>query len=870
MGIETTWIGGLFPALAGAGVRGLVLLAVAGGLTLALRSSPAALRHLVWTVALAGVLVLPLVGPVIPEMDVRLPAGAAWLAAPPSTIESPERAWPAAGEEAAGAWEGVVPAERASAPPAGARPESLGTATREPAAAAVTSAAPSRPHWSLEGLLAVLWAAGAVLLLLPVAVGWAGVRRLERRSRPFETGPVAHLCTRLALRLGVAAEVRLVAGPAGSMPMTWGIRRPVVMLPEDAAGWALPRLEAVLLHELAHVKRRDCLTQLLAELVRALHWPDPLAWVAARRLRIERERACDDAALAGGARPSAYARELLELARGYRASRATALAAVAMARPSQLSDRLLAVLDEHRPRGGIGRRLAVRTVTLAAGLTLLVAAAAPAVPAGATPEAAVATAVATAAAEPPTASPKAASPETPEEPEVEALAEPALELMAALPVAQDLTCAAYRGDWEQVQHQRNDDRSRIQMRRRGCEIDVRLEGEVAFDAAAATIAGLGRDALVRIVEDDGRTERWLEIRPGPGGSPAFEYRVNRREAAFDGNAQAWYRAVLVQLFRRAGFAAEERVRAILDRGGVDAVLAEMDELSSGYVQAKYFQELVRQAELSEAQYRTVIRTAARRIDSDHYLSEILREVARHQELTARLLDDYVTAALQLDSDHYRTETLRAVIDSGRLSGTQVAAVLEAASEMDSDHYRTEILSHVADRYALDPEFRPAYLRAAAGLDSDHYRTEVLKRLLRRPDLTTAELAEVVAAARMVGSDHYRTEILRQVARLGLAEPALQRAYFQALEGIESSHYALQASRALLDQESVAPDLLPLLLAWAPAIGSDHHLSELLVDIAGRFPLRGRDRDAFLAAMDRVESSHYRGRVADALLRAERR
>ena len=152
--------------------------------------------------------------------------------------------------------------------------------------------------------------------------------------------------------------------------MTWGWIRPVVLLPAEADSWGVDRRRDVLLHELAHVRRLDCLTQAIARAACAVYWFHPLAWVAARRMRIERERACDDVVLLAGARASDYAGHLLEIARGLRVPRAAALAALAMARPSQLEGRLMAILDPARRRRGPGRGVAAIAL-LAASLVLV-------------------------------------------------------------------------------------------------------------------------------------------------------------------------------------------------------------------------------------------------------------------------------------------------------------------------------------------------------------------------------------------------------------------------------------------------------------------------------------------------------------------
>src|SRR5206468_10016735 len=143
--------------------------------------------------------------------------------------------------------------------------------------------------------------------------------------------------------------VRLLRSLHEVMPLTFGTLAPTIVLPASAADWTADRRRAVLLHELAHVARRDCLVQRVAALACAVYWPHPGVWFAARRLRIERELACDDRVLGAGAAARDYAGHLLELAHALGRAPAPATA-LGMARPPQLEHRLLAILDAARNR----------------------------------------------------------------------------------------------------------------------------------------------------------------------------------------------------------------------------------------------------------------------------------------------------------------------------------------------------------------------------------------------------------------------------------------------------------------------------------------------------------------------------------------
>jgi beta-lactamase regulating signal transducer with metallopeptidase domain len=202
------------------------------------------------------------------------------------------------------------------------------------------------------------WALGVVLVLARLAWAWRARATLARGARPVTDPAWVAALDAAAATIGLRRRVRLLRAPGVGTPMTWGTLRPAVLLPEDARAWPAAHREAVLLHELAHVRRLDCLLAALGHVACAAWWFHPGVWWAARRLGLERERACDERVLAAGVRPSDYAECLLRVAESARHARAAgpALVAAGFVGRSQLRARVHAILrPPAAPRWAPGR-----------------------------------------------------------------------------------------------------------------------------------------------------------------------------------------------------------------------------------------------------------------------------------------------------------------------------------------------------------------------------------------------------------------------------------------------------------------------------------------------------------------------------------
>jgi beta-lactamase regulating signal transducer with metallopeptidase domain len=309
------------------------IVAAALAATMLLRRQSAAVRHFVLAVALACAAATPILRVVVP----------AWQ--PASSLQVIDRP--------------LAVFDDSSSPVAA-------TAGRASSAASVDRATVMRA-------VNFIWITGVALALAVLGIGLARLRWIASHARRVESGPWVVAAAVIARAYGLRRPPLVLHTRRASVLGTWGVTHAKVLLPTDALDWPADRIRIVLAHELAHVRRGDWIVQLAVEVVCAAYWFNPLVWLAARRLRLESEQACDDAVLTMGVEGSTYASELVDLARAFQADRQAFVPATPIARPSSLERRVRAMLNVKLNRDPITRTASVAAAIVLAAVTVLVA-----------------------------------------------------------------------------------------------------------------------------------------------------------------------------------------------------------------------------------------------------------------------------------------------------------------------------------------------------------------------------------------------------------------------------------------------------------------------------------------------------------------
>lgn len=701
------------------------VLAVAADAVLRLCSASAGRRHAVWSATLAALLLLPGLSLVLPTWSVPIGLGAkaATPEAPAGTPSPPVAALVATASADEGAATGAAVPNHT---------EGVVEAT---------------PAWTGPAATAatLVWLLVSAALLLRSGVRWWHAGRLLRAMTPWTEGPWARDLEDLRHRLGISRRVRLVASRRALIPGTWGVVRPVVVVPETTRSWRAAQRRAVLLHELCHVRRLDWLTRVVSELTCAVYWFNPLVWYAAWRLDEERERACDEEVVSQGVPPTEYARQLLHVVRHLRLV-APYRPLVALGHQPGLERRIRRILT-----GGSAAPSSRRSLALTGLATLALL----------------------------------------------------LPLGSVQPWLPEVTAASaqVRSPFEWTGERRviwSDGRTRF---------EAVFTGDAEVTAGASGLDRMDPGGVFQVVAKKGREVRRLEITGAPAGAPQYRFLIDGREVPFEPAGRRWLATHLPRIVAETGFGARSHARHLLARGGLERVVGEAAELINWKVKLFYLLEPVRQGLASSdleflAEHATRILTGSRELD--HFLYAVAPSYLPLTEARAAFLQ----ASHSIASEDDRARLLAACVEDQALAHQEVVIDLIAAGvAVESDVSRAGFLFTISAPVLDRPELHSVFFAALREIRSEEVLARMMGALLTREEPALgSDLERKLFEAALAGirSDTTKATLLIHLRDRFLEDPALRSAYIDAAATVRNERPRAKLSRALRESGERLP------------------------------------------------------------------
>jgi Zn-dependent protease with chaperone function len=671
-----------------------------------------------------------------------------------------------------------------------------------------------------------LWLAGVTLLTLRLVTGWIWMQRWRTHDvRPVEPAwdlMLAQLSRRLHLRRTIA----LLESTRVDVPTVIGWLKPVVLLPASAIAALSPsQLEAILAHELAHIRRHDYLVNLLQTLVETLLFYHPAVWWVSRRIRMERENCCDDLAVSLCGDPVAYANALADLESlrasvpSYRRLDRTAIAATG----GSLLQRVRRLVGVRAAHTGVRPAwlAASAALLLVGGMTLGADGAQwkldPPLAAGASP--------ARAAAVPATPPSSRIAVTVPSQPVVMAAhldPSPASTPLATVP-----------GTPQSISQHSDDAHGNWSWSDNGEKLQVDYNGKFDFTDDDADVREMSAGGYLKISDGAWLGRHSVEIAER-GGRIEHRYFVNGIERPFEPEGRAWLHQNLPRFVRNTGFNAPARVERLLKSGGVPAVLAEIGRVDGNYVRGIYYRELFTQATLSPEQYRQVLAQASSEMKGANYeLSRLLISLADRLPNDEASRTAYFNAASSLTGAYESSRVYSTMLKKGTADPQTVGAILAHLRTLRSDYEVSQVLQQILAPQPLDAQNGALLLDIVADMHGEYERGRVLTAFLKQNSI----------------------------------EGSLRAPFFRAVDAMHGAYERGQILQKVVEKSDASRDTLKLAIQSTRQLPA-YETSRVLLAAAKGHAISGDLRDAYIEAAERL-GEYEQGHVMTALVRSER-
>ena len=734
-------------------------------------------------------------------------------------------------------------------------------------------------------MVVIAWAIGVLVLSVRLLGGWILTRQLAHSAVASVSPAIEAAARRIEDRLQLSRAVAIVESTAVAVPTLVGWVKPIVLLPAAAlAGLSPEQLNAILAHELAHVRRHDYLVNLLQSMVETLLFYHPAMWWVSSRVRAEREHCCDDVAIEVCGDRLVYVSALAELT-SIAGQRSFALAATDGSLVSRVQRILGRPRAMHEPTpawaivalfvliiGGAGSfRPASADTTISAAEEAVIPKikipdTAPVKPKDRMtttasprlsrhtdsadalpilPNTLIASVAALAA--PVEATPLQTQPAQPAQPAQSAA--PGQTAQAAQP-AQGL---GERGSGNMTWSNNGD------------KLSVKWSGGFRLSDDEKDIASVDDGATVSIADNSAR----VELR-GRNGMVERTFTRNGSRRDWEPEGRAFLAAAIDKMIRHNAAFAKVRVARFLKQGGPEAVLAEIARLGdSSYVRRVYYTELAAQAQLSESLLGRILQRVPAELRSDYDKATLLTTIVKQPAITDAHRVLIARAVTSIGSDYDQRRTLAAAMQTPAVSAPVAAAVLEGAATIGSTYDRSLVLSELAQRGGLTPATSAAFMSLVKSMGSSYDQRRVLTAVAAQGSLPDAVAADAIRSAGAITSSYDQAETLIKLIDRGGVTDASADSFFQAAAQVSSSYDLTRVLKRLVDRPAMSERVLEGVLRAAAKISSNHERANLLEAVAGRTKIAGTSRELFLAAT-RGMSEHDENRALASLVKGERR
>lgn len=384
--------------------------------------------------------------------------------------------------------------------------------------------------------------------------------------------------------------------------------------------------------------------------------------------------------------------------------------------------------------------------------------------------------------------------------------------------------------------------------------NIESRGKIELTDDDKDVKSMSEDGYLEISKTVFGSRRSIIIESMGGGKLKREYYEGRTKMDWDGAGKAWLGEVLPEVVRTTTIGAETRVERFFNKGGAQAVLDEIGMMDSDYVKAHYGKLLLAK-NIPTADLPRVINKLSDEVNSDYYLSNLLKDNIGKLLVNKETADAFFQGASKVNSDYYKSVLLKEALKKYAASPAQVKIVLVSAGTMTSDYYLSTVLNSLLEQNGVKEESLNDLLAVSKNIGSAYYRMTVLNKAIEKDGISKAALKTMVEAAGGIDSDYYQTSVYNSMAEHANMDGEIVMQVINQIAEVNSDYYGAASLQNILEHQKLSEEAFSKLVTVGSHVNSAYYASEVLREAAKK-PLTKSQLLALLTASSNIDSDSY--------------
>jgi hypothetical protein len=408
--------------------------------------------------------------------------------------------------------------------------------------------------------------------------------------------------------------------------------------------------------------------------------------------------------------------------------------------------------------------------------------------------------------------------------------------------------------------------SRIHHRSGSNATEITYRGRIEFTEDERDIRSISPGGFFKFSKTTFGNTRTIHIESSSDGSLSRAYYVGRKEESYEPEGRKWLADVLPEIIATSGIGAEDRVKRIYAKEGINGVMKAVARLESDYTKAIYYGYLLEQPNLKDSELRHLLGQIRTTVSSDYEKAKLLRRVNHTYLQNEALSQEYLATVGSISSDYEKSQVLKHILRNTRLTEANTELVMQTVSNISSDYEKSQVIKTLLKDNTLNEVSTGQLLKAINSISSDYERAQTLKQMLTQGNLSSANFRATLAATSGISSDYEKTGVIKNlISRNPQRASEYLPDLLKLVNTISSDYERGQAYSLMLDKLKFSEEQYAQVLAGISAIASDHEKANQLVKLSKTLPRNNTTvMDAYRKAAKTLSSDYEYRRAISAL------